>query len=240
MKKGLIQVDNYKLYVHITPNNKKYFGITSQKEVDSRWDNGNGYKHQILFFRAIQKYGWDNIRHLVLVENLSKNWVCKLEQHFIWKYQANNPKFGYNMTIGGEGVNGYHLTPTQIETRRRNSTGRHHTEDTKRKLSEIAKNRHYTDEQKRIISQKLSKAHKGKPANNKGKKMSKEFCQQVSKRMKGTAHHTQSHSDETKRKISEHSKGKIVSQDTREKLRQRALDQWKRVREQKQQESEVI
>ena len=45
--------------------------------------------------------------------------------------------------------------------------------------------------------------------------------------------HTQHHTDEAKRKISEHSKGKIVSKETREKLRQKALEQWKRQKERK-------
>lgn len=35
---------NYTLYVHITPNNKYYTGVTCQK-VDSRWQHdGVGYK----------------------------------------------------------------------------------------------------------------------------------------------------------------------------------------------------
>ena len=139
-------MDNYKLYVHITPNNKRYFGITSQKEVSSRWNNGNGYKHQVLFFRAIQKYGWDNIQHIILVENLSKNWACQLERDLIWKYQSNNPKYGYNMTDGGDGINGYHMTDEQREKIRIASVGRKHTEASKLKMSIIAKNRIISEE----------------------------------------------------------------------------------------------
>ena len=45
----------YTLYVHIAPNNKKYFGITSQAP-ENRWGiDGRGYKTQRLFWRAIQK-----------------------------------------------------------------------------------------------------------------------------------------------------------------------------------------
>lgn len=233
-------MDNYKLYVHITPNNKRYFGITSQKEVSSRWDNGNGYKHQVLFFRAIQKYGWDNIQHIILVENLSKNWACQLERDLIWKYQSNNSKYGYNMTDGGDGISGYRMTDEQREKIRIASVGRKHTEASKLKMSIIAKNRIISEEERERRSKCLSKTMKGRAPHNKGKRMSKEFREQISERMKGTKHHTQPHSEETKRKISEHSKGKIVSQATREKLRQRAIEQWQRKREQKQQESEVI
>ncbi len=233
-------MDNYKLYTHITPNNKRYFGITSQKEVSSRWNNGNGYKHQVLFFRAIQKYGWDNIQHIILVENLSKNWACQLERDLIWKYQSNTPKCGYNMTDGGDGISGYRMTDEQREKIRIASVGRKHTEASKLKMSIIAKNRIISEEERERRSKCLSKTMKGRAPHNKGKRMSKEFREQISERMKGTKHHTQPHSEEAKRKISEHLKGKIVSQATREKLRQRAIEQWQRKREQKQQESEVI
>ena len=49
----------YTVYVHITPNNKYYVGITKQN-VQNRWKNSLGYKSQRLFWRAIQKYGWDS------------------------------------------------------------------------------------------------------------------------------------------------------------------------------------
>lgn len=38
-----------------------------------RWrNNGINYKACILFYRAIQKYGWDNFEHIILNDNLSK------------------------------------------------------------------------------------------------------------------------------------------------------------------------
>ena len=50
----------YKLYVHISPSRKRYYGIT-RLEVKKRWgSNGSGYRKQPHFWYAIQKYGWDN------------------------------------------------------------------------------------------------------------------------------------------------------------------------------------
>ena len=47
------------VYVHISPSNKYYVGITS-KEPKVRWGhNGNAYQTQY-FSNAIKKYGWDN------------------------------------------------------------------------------------------------------------------------------------------------------------------------------------
>ena len=61
----------YSVYMHTTPNNKKYIGITKQKPV-KRWQNGGGYKNQPLMWKAIKNIGWNNITHKILFTNLSK------------------------------------------------------------------------------------------------------------------------------------------------------------------------
>ena len=52
----------YVVYKHTTPSGKVYIGITGLKP-ERRWRNGNGYKDNEHFYRAILKYGWDNIKH---------------------------------------------------------------------------------------------------------------------------------------------------------------------------------
>ena len=65
----------YTLYVHEFPNHKLYIGITCDT-IQHRWrNNGYGYKSQRLMCRAIQKYRWDNIKHIILLENLSKAYI---------------------------------------------------------------------------------------------------------------------------------------------------------------------
>ena len=61
------QMNNYKVYVHIFPNDKKYVGITMQ-EPRELWNRGHGYKKCPKVYQAIMKYGWDNIHHIVLEE----------------------------------------------------------------------------------------------------------------------------------------------------------------------------
>ena len=73
---------NYKLYVHISPNGKRYYGITKQK-VERRWANGLGYRSNKYFYKAIKKYTWDNIIHEVLFNNLTKEEACFLEHVII-------------------------------------------------------------------------------------------------------------------------------------------------------------
>ena len=88
-------MNNYKLYIHTTPENKVYVGITCN-DVEKRWKNGHGYKNQTIFFNAIIKYGWNNISHTILFENLDKKDAEKLEKKMIKKYKSDNPKYGYN------------------------------------------------------------------------------------------------------------------------------------------------
>lgn len=95
--------DNYKVYMHIFPNDKKYIGIT-RMEVKERWANGKGYKHQFVW-RAIEKYGWENIRHEILFSNLSKEKAERLEMICILTFKTNVIEYGYNMDNGGNGSN---------------------------------------------------------------------------------------------------------------------------------------
>ena len=64
-------MNNYTVYMHVSPSGKRYIGITGQS-VERRWGNGTGYKNCISFNRAIAKYGWDNIKHIILYSGLSK------------------------------------------------------------------------------------------------------------------------------------------------------------------------
>lgn len=103
-------MENFSVYKHTLPNKKIYIGITSKKPI-YRWNNGKGYKNQSLFYRAILKYGWDNIKHEILFTGLSEREACEKEIELIAKYKSNDRKFGYNISNGGGktacGVNKY-------------------------------------------------------------------------------------------------------------------------------------
>ena len=62
----------YKVYKHTFPNGKIYIGITSKKNVKRRWGNGgSGYKDQTYMRNAINKYGWENVKHEILYEEFN-------------------------------------------------------------------------------------------------------------------------------------------------------------------------
>ena len=90
----------YTVYMHIFPNSKKYIGITGQKP-EKRWRNGFNYRNCILFNRAIKKYGWNNIKHEILFNNLTKKEAEQKEIELIAFYKSNQREYGYNVESGG-------------------------------------------------------------------------------------------------------------------------------------------
>lgn len=131
----------WSVYVHITPVNKYYVGITS-KEPHERWRNGFGYYNQKHFYNAIKKYGWENIDHEVVASNLTEDEAKKFEMLLINKLKSNNKKYGYNITIGGDGVTGVKHTKewckqhsNDIKGENNPMYGKKHTEETLKKIS---------------------------------------------------------------------------------------------------------
>ena len=181
-----MQERNYCVYKHTSPSNKVYIGITSMKPI-KRWNNGRGYIQHRSFYRAIQKYGWENIKHEILFENLSKEEACQKEIELISFYKSNQRGFGYNLSSGGES----------------GSKGCHHSEEAKRKNAEAHKGqipwnkgKHLSEETKNKLSLIM-----------KGKKMSEEFCKKISEAKKGENHHMfgKTHTEEARKKISKNS-----------------------------------
>lgn len=180
----MIENKNYTVYKHTTPNGKVYIGITSKKP-EKRWENGHGYKGNKYFYRAIQKYGWENFKHEIIADGLTKEQACNMEIELIAKYDATNPKHGYNHAIGGEAnipsketrqllavkCSGWKHTD---EARRKISeAGKGHIvdEETRKKLSESNKGKHHITEETR---QKLVDSHLGHVPWNKGRKLTRE------------------------------------------------------------------
>ena len=123
----------YCVYCHISPSGKRYIGITSQKLSD-RWVNGNGYKENKYFYRAIKKYGWDSFQHIILFEGLTREEASEKEKLLILKYETTNRDKGYNIAKGGFG--GGHPT----------------SEETKQKIREAKKGKPCPEHQKKWLS----------------------------------------------------------------------------------------
>lgn len=137
---------NYTLYIHINKiNGKVYIGITC-KDVEKRWGKGNGYYRNNHFYNSIRKYGWDNFEHMIIARGLSEDEARWIEIELIKVFDSTNPNKGYNVTLGGGGTKG-------LSTSGKNNGmyGKHHSEETKLKISESHKNKYHSEETKKKI-----------------------------------------------------------------------------------------
>lgn len=82
----------YYIYRHIAPDGKSYIGKT--KDPSKRYQNGNGYKKCPKFWKAINKFGWENIQHEILAITKNDCEARKLEKLMIKEYDTINN--GYN------------------------------------------------------------------------------------------------------------------------------------------------
>ena len=213
------------VYMHINKiNGKRYVGITKQK-LRRRFQNGYGYKKQSYFWRAIQKYGWDNFEHIIVLQNETFEYACKVEKCLIKHYKTRDKNYGYNMTDGGDGMNGW--VPSE-EWRRKQSeihTGKSLSEETKEKIRIANTGRIVSEETKRKISENHAD-FSGVNHPMYGKRLSEETRRKMSETRKGKrtgvdnplygiplseehkeklriAHTGKKHTEETKQKISD-------------------------------------
>ena len=175
-------MNNYTVYRHTSPSSKVYIGITYQKP-ERRWSNGNGYKDSPKFYNAIQKYGWNNFKHEILYSGLNEISAKMIEEDLIYYYKSLN--ISYNISAGGDGSRGVimseetrlkmsnakkgkHLSEETKEKLSKSRIGKSsgtRSEETRKKMSEAAKNRKPVSEE---TKKKISEAKKGHIPWNKG------------------------------------------------------------------------
>ena len=151
--------DNYILYKHTCPNGKVYIGITGMPFERRCGKDGRGYAKNPLFSKAIQKYGWQNIRHEILYRGLTKAQAERKEIELIAEHKSNQREHGYNVSSGGEsgtaGVKMDLLTRIKMSEAHK---GKNLSDEHKNNLSLSRKGCSFTVEHR----QKLSEAKKGK------------------------------------------------------------------------------
>ena len=77
----------YVVYQHVTPDEMYYFGVT--QNVERRWsNNGAGYKGTALQ-PYIEKFGWENIKHIVLFRDKTKEDALWIEDFLITTAQED-------------------------------------------------------------------------------------------------------------------------------------------------------
>lgn len=114
------------MYIYKTTNlinNKIYVGKCQTKKKDYL---GSG----VVLNRAIKKYGKENFINEIIEDNINdKKTLNEREIYWIELYHARDKDIGYNISKGGDGYSGSGVDNPMF--------GKHHTEEEKRRLSEI-------------------------------------------------------------------------------------------------------
>lgn len=206
---------NFTVYMHVSPSNKRYIGITSQ-DPKLRWAGGSGYSDNKHFKSAIDKYGWDNFEHIIIASNLSLQAACKMESDLILRYSTMNPEKGYNHTTGGNWSSPDEETRKKLSDRRKQLVA---DPEFLRKLSSSLKGHTCSDQTRKKISDALKgrKISEDQLAKRRGRKHSEETKRKMRGRpswIKGLTKET----DERVMKLSESCKGKSMTEESKLKL----------------------
>ena len=164
--------NKYCVYCHIFPNGKKYVGQTSTKP-EYRWGvDGKHYQGQPVY-KAIEKYGWDNIEHRILFDNLNKESADRIEKICIFLFKTTIWDYGYNIQPGGCDGGGFKRsqeTKDKIskikkelykDPTRTPMYGRTLSHESRKKISDALKGK-YVGEKASFYGKHLSEEHKEK------------------------------------------------------------------------------
>lgn len=188
------------------------------------------------FYKSVRKNGIENFELHILIEGtFSKQELNQMEIKFIELFKSNNELYGYNLTKGGDGVNGYIFTeehreklsktskgrkqsPESIEKTRQANLGRKMSSESieKRKQTRLKNGGYKISEEtvKKILeSRKWYKPTEETKNKMKGRKVLQETRDKI-----GKAHKGKITSEETKEKLRQANLGHIVSQETRDKM----------------------
>lgn len=164
------------VYKYTSPSGKIYIGKTSKKLENKRKNN---HKHKAMnkesknrWYRAIRKYGFENMKYEVLCYVSSNETALIMEEAIIKQFKSNDFSIGYNSNTGGIYASGYL-----------------HSKEAKKKISDANKGKIVSSETK----EKIRKAKTN---------ISEETRKKISDANKG-----KKHTDESKKKMSDSRKG---------------------------------
>ena len=178
---------NYCVYKLTSPEGKSYIGVTG-RALKTRWANGKKYHNCRAIEEAINRFGWDSFKKELLESGLERDEAYEREHYWVTYFKSNEKEHGYNLTNGG--IRGdIHFEETKKRIARQH-IGTKASEETKKLLSEIAKNRLPMSQE---TKDKLSKANKGRKLNL---------------------------TPEQRQKRSEHSRALVLSEESRRKIGQ--------------------
>ena len=184
-----------------TVNQKSYIGISIHEPETGRIKiHLTGHGNRVLS-NAVKKYGQDAFTYEILEDNVFPELLPDLEIAYIAKFGTVAPT-GYNLTLGGDGIQGLKHTEESREKMSRAHLGKTISKETREKMSRAQQGRTHSKETREKLSHAL-----------RGHSVSKETREKI-----GAAGRGRTHSEETREKMSRARRGRTHSKETREKM----------------------
>ncbi len=97
-RKEYAELFQYFVYVHTSPEGKRYVGYGKGKPND-RWERGYGYRNNRRFWEDIVKFGWDCFQHDIVDDGLCLEEARRLERETVISLESWKKEKGYNSFI---------------------------------------------------------------------------------------------------------------------------------------------
>lgn len=183
----------------------------------------NYYGSGICLNNSLKKYGKENFKKEIICECATKEELDEKEKYWIKELKSKFPN-GYNLTDGGGGNLGYKMSEETKNKISKGNKGKVRSDDFKKKVGLFFKGKPKSEEQNR----KNSESQIGEKNHMYGKKCP-EHSKRMKEKMKGNKYFLgHKHTEETKLKIGEGSKGikngffgKHHSEETKNKIREK-------------------
>lgn len=144
------------IYCLAFPNRKLYIGQTNNLFNRIRFYKQLNCKKQVGLYKALNKYGWENITIHILKENLTQEDANKEEILYIKNFETLINQNGYNISSGGNAVGMTEYIKNKISSTRILRQIRH-TSEVCRRIAEKNKGRKHTMDEKLKRSRSLQK-----------------------------------------------------------------------------------
>tara|TARA_B100001057_G_C22754680_1_gene913210 strand:- start:15 stop:1073 length:1059 start_codon:yes stop_codon:yes gene_type:complete len=124
------------------PNGKVYIGLTTTSlEHRKAQHKSKAKKCRRYLYNALRKYNMVDTLELIKIDTAdTKEELCEKEMRYIQMYRSLEREYGYNRTLGGDGVSGYVFT-----------------EEDRKKMSEAIKKAYEKPEAREKLSEALKK-----------------------------------------------------------------------------------
>lgn len=139
------------IYKHISPSGKAYIGQTNdyRKRCGEHKRSTSGCA---VFKKAVERYGWDNFKHEILLTGLTVEEANQCEVIAIKLHNTRVPH-GYNLAEGGRSKCGVPHSPETKEKMRQAHLGKKKSPEHIEKLRQVNKGKKQTPEWMEMMKQ---------------------------------------------------------------------------------------